>query len=385
MQAKSIHVKSIEELKEVLPKNISDGFTPTLALIFTSIYQDRKAISTLLTEQGIDVVGATSSGEFIDGHQSQGETVILLIDIHKDDYTIIFRKTSGKEIEEVVREVASIANRQFDNPGYIAMTTCLNEKGELFEGAKLVQGLEKYTNGETDIFGGMAGADGQLIPSWVFAGSQSTDDGFVLLALNKDRIDLRGIAISGWKPLGNVKTVTRCEEGWLYAIDDQPALEMYLRYLGESIEVNEENSKSFVDDISIFHPFLCLDGIDPALRTPMFVDKKKNAIMLDFPIPAGGKLQFTMPPDFNIVESVLNEAETIKRGASNDADALIVFSCLGRLNALGPMATEENEGLHSIWNAPMAGFFTYGEYGKDSKGRNSIHSTTCSWVALKEK
>jgi hypothetical protein len=52
---------------------------------------------------------------------------------------------------------------------------------------------------------------------------------------------------------------------------------------------------------------------------------------------------------------------------------------------MGPFATSENEGLAKIWNTPMAGFFTYGEYGRAVNGRQEHHSTTCSWVALKEK
>jgi hypothetical protein len=38
-----------------------------------------------------------------------------------------------------------------------------------------------------------------------------------------------------------------------------------------------------------------------------------------------------------------------------------------------------------VWNAPMAGFYTYGEFGKGLNGKHEFHSTTCSWVALKEK
>lgn len=33
----------------------------------------------------------------------------------------------------------------------------------------------------------------------------------------------------------------------------------------------------------------------------------------------------------------------------------------------------------------MAGFFSYGEYGKGLNNNYRFHSTTCSWVALKEK
>jgi hypothetical protein len=49
------------------------------------------------------------------------------------------------------------------------------------------------------------------------------------------------------------------------------------------------------------------------------------------------------------------------------------------------MANAENEGLHEVWKAPMAGFFTYGEFGKAINGKQEFHSTTCCWVALKEK
>ena len=49
------------------------------------------------------------------------------------------------------------------------------------------------------------------------------------------------------------------------------------------------------------------------------------------------------------------------------------------------MAHDENEGLATVWNAPMAGFYTYGEFGRALNGKHEFHSTTCSWVALKEK
>lgn len=385
MKAKSIKGKSTEEIQAALSQSMSDGFQPALSIVFISIKQDRDAVCKLLHEKGINVIGATSSGEFIDHHQSQGEIAMLLLDIPKEDYTILFHETGGKQLEDVVLEATDIAKSKFQNPGYIAITTCLTAKGEMFEGAKLVHSIEENSSQSTDIFGGMAGADGELIPSAIFTESRSTDEGFALLVLNRDKIDLYGVAVSGWKPLGKVRTVTKCEDGWLYEIDGQPALEMYLRYLGESLDQKQEENSVFIDTISMYYPFLCLDDVDPVLRTPMFVDKEKNAIMLDFPIPEGGTFQFTLPPDFDIVESVLEKAKTIQEKDDIQADALLIFSCLGRRNALGPMVTQENDGLHEIWKAPMAGFFTYGEYGKDPQGKNKMHSTTCSWVALKEK
>ena len=92
-----------------------------------------------------------------------------------------------------------------------------------------------------------------------------------------------------------------------------------------------------------------------------------------------------MPPDFDIVETVVGRADELKKESHIEAEALLIFSCAGRFSALGPIAGVENEGLTKVWDAPMAGFFTYGEYGRAIQGRQEFHSTTNCWVALKEK
>jgi hypothetical protein len=92
-----------------------------------------------------------------------------------------------------------------------------------------------------------------------------------------------------------------------------------------------------------------------------------------------------MPPDFDIVDKVVAEAIELKKASAAEAEALLIFSCAGRLSALGPLTNAENDGLSEVWNAPMAGFFTYGEYGRAINGKHEFHSTTCCWVALKEK
>ena len=85
------------------------------------------------------------------------------------------------------------------------------------------------------------------------------------------------------------------------------------------------------------------------------------------------------------METVVQKAKELKSETNATAEALLIFSCVGRLGTLGPMAQQENEGLHEVWNAPMAGFYTYGEFGRAGNGKHEFHSTTCCWVALSEK
>jgi hypothetical protein len=118
---------------------------------------------------------------------------------------------------------------------------------------------------------------------------------------------------------------------------------------------------------------------------PIGYDKEKKALMCESDVPQGSRFRFSTPPDFDIVETVVGKAKELKNKTHAEADALLIFSCAGRLSALGPMAQEENEGLYKTWNVPMAGFYTYGEFGKGVNGKHEFHSTTNSWVALKEK
>lgn len=394
MKAKSITGKSVSEIRDALQQlkqeaqtGVATAFVPTLAFVFLSVKQDRKAIASLLNEHDIDIMGATSSGEFVDGSHSNGGIAILLTDMKRSDYAIVFEATKGKVMSEMTRQAADAALARFTDPVFVLCSTFLSAAGEMLDGRALIHGLEAALGSHMQIFGGMAGADGALAGTVVFNGAQETDEGFVLLVINGDAIQITGAAISGWKPLGRIRTVTKLVDGWIYEIDGQPALEMYLRYLGQTLSGEHGQNQAFIEDIGFFHPFLIMDDGDPVLRTPMQVSKEKNAIMLDFPVAEGKQLQFTLPPDFDIVETVLAKAGALKEQHSGnaDADALLVFSCLGRLTALGPMAIQENEGLHNIWNAPMAGFFSYGEYGQDPETNYLFHSTTCSWVALKEK
>ncbi len=68
-----------------------------------------------------------------------------------------------------------------------------------------------------------------------------------------------------------------------------------------------------------------------------------------------------------------------------EADALVVFSCAGRILALGPMMKEEIEGVKNVWNVPMVGMFSNAELGRATGGNLEMHNLTTCCVALKEK
>lgn len=385
MKAKSIKGKSTEDIKIALEQSIVDGYQPTIAFVFISIKQDRNIICSLLAERNIDVIGATSSTEFIDGHQEEGSTVILLIDLNRNFYTILFKNIGEDNLNESAAQLAQAALEQFENPSFILLTTSLTKDGKMIDGEAIIRSMEKELGNEFNLFGGMAGDDMSFTGTFVFTNNQSTGYGIAALALDADKIDLHGMAISGWKPIGVTKRVTKSEGNVIYTIDDQPALDVYMRYLGSAVESNDDQLV-FFENLGNQYPFqIEREGREPLMCNPIGFDKENKALICESVILQGSTFRFSTPPDFDIMETIVNEATELKTKHYTDADALLIFSCAGRLAALGPLAQQENEGLVRVWNSPMAGFYSYGEYGRGVNGKHEFHSTTNSWVALKEK
>ena len=101
-------------------------------------------------------------------------------------------------------------------------------------------------------------------------------------------------------------------------------------------------------------------------------------------VKEGDRFRFSLPPDFDVIDTVIESSRRVKEEAMPDADALIIFSCVGRLGSLGPLISAEVEGLAQTWSKPMVGFFSLGEFGKLQNKPCEFHGTTVSWVALKE-
>ena len=385
MKAKSIKGKSPEEIKTALAEIMADGFKPTLAVVFISIKQDRKEICELLRKAGIDIIGATSCGEFINGHESEGAIVMILLDINRNNYKILFEDIGERSLEDSTRHMVDEAFKKFEKPAFILITTLIKSDGRLLDGEGMVKFIEKLAGPDISMFGGMAGDDLSFSGTWIFTHEKSTDYGMAALVLNEEKIELHGLAFSGWKPMGVSRTVTKSEGNLIYTIDNRPALEMYLHLLGQEISSSDDQI-DFFDKIGVHYPFQVeRENREPKMCNPIGYDKEKQALICESDVPQGSSLRFSTPPDFDIVETVINKADKLKTEQNAKADALLIFSCAGRLSALGPMAHEENEGLQRVWNTPMAGFYTYGEYGKGVNGKHEFHSTTCSWVAIEEK
>jgi hypothetical protein len=380
MKSKTIKGNSTEVITREIGKAISNDFIPTLAIVFSSISQDWNAVSDLLDKKGIVVFGATTAGEFIDGEIEKGNMVIMLLSMNPAYFKLEFIETSTDETFEDAKKLGIIGKETFTNPAFIIATG-----GIYLDGEQIVDGIMQGLGEEATIFGGMAGDDLLAVKPIVFTNGKSKDYALIALIIDEDKIDVRGIASCGWKAIGTTKTVTKSEGNTVYTIDDKPALDMFNKYLG--VEVKLDDSKDIVPfQNSWYYPLqLERENGDTVIRTSRFANQKDRSLICTGSVPQGSKIKFSLPPDFDAIETVISECESIKDSAQQQADALIMFSCVSRHITFGALIKEEIEQVKNIWNAPMIGFFTYGEYGKSKIGKNEFHNNACCVVALKEK
>lgn len=378
MIAKSIKGKSPQEIQTALEKSMAGGFIPTLAIVFLSVSQDRNAIGKLLDAHGIAIFGATTSGEFIDEVTEKGTAVMLLLDINKDYFQIYLDEYPEKNYRETSRRIAQKAITKFANPAFLISASHLETDAE-----QLLFGFEDVVGKEVNVFGGMASDDYSFTEQFVFTNGKESKQGIVALALDENKILIRGKATCGWNAVGTEKTVTKSEGNHVYTVDNIPVLDLTTKYGG--IENVSPDNQGLLMEIAANLPLqLQRPKGDPVMRPGLVVDWSDHSFYCSGTVPQGSKIRFSLPPDFDVMEKVIKGVEEMKENEMPEADALLVFSCAGRILAFGPMMNMEIEGVKKIWNVPMAGMFSNAELARATGGNLEMHNLTTCCVALKE-
>jgi hypothetical protein len=375
MKAKNIFGDNIDEIKSNFFDTIADGFAPTLAIVFSSISQDRKALVNFFEEQKIDIYGATTAGEIIDDEVMENNTVLMLLDINRNNYKIFC--AASDNTYKVSNDMAKFAKSTFKDPSIIVVSSGLTIDAE-----QIINGVQDYDK-SIPLFGGLAADDLTMKGSYVFSNNYESSTGLIGLILDNEKINVKGLATSGWDNIGIEKTITRSEGNIVYSIDDEPAVDVFVKYF-QFTESVDNTAEIIAQNFAQYPLQLTKENGNTVLRAPLMVDIESRALIFAGGIPQGSKVKFSVQPGFDLIEKTTERVRVLKAGIPN-ADAMIMFSCKARHMALGPMTGDEASMIRNIWNKPLIGFFTYGEIGTAKDSTCDFHNETCSMVILEEK
>jgi hypothetical protein len=375
MKTVSIISDNIQDLETQMLDYLKQGNQPTLAIVFCSPTHNLDAMSRLFDTYDIDVLGCTSAGEIRDEEIAEDSISCILMDVSKESYRL-FMAQNTEGVVQMGQRIRLQVDAAFQNP---AMIVC--SAGVFNDGEKIVEGLK--TEREIPIFGGLAGDNFQMKDTFIFTRSSQSNNGIAAIAFDNEKIELTGSAISGWESLGSTHTVTKAQENVIYTINQEPALDFFIRFFGE--EDGTDLTGQSISNISAQYPFQMMRGENySVLRCPLVSDEATRSLTMGSGMKEGDKFRFSISPGVEVVEKTIEEFKKSPL-TKNEADAVIMFSCIGRRAALGPFLDDEVSGLYNIWKKPMIGFLTYGEIGNLKNGVCEFHNETCSLVLIKEK
>ena len=373
MKAVTIQSENIKELEMKIEETITSDYQPSLAFVFASVTHDLQKVSEIFKNRDIVIFGSGSSSEIIQDEVLEHSIVVMLLNLKREHFAIYYEETQNANTAEISRRAATFAKEKFLNPAMLVLTSSLTT-----DGVSVIDGVSEVIKTNIPLFGGMA-SDFTMGITTIFTNNKIIEDGVIFLILNNDKIKVNGIATSGWEAVGVEKTVTKAIGNVIYSIDHKPALDMFLKYY------NLENSKEPLGlSVGTKYPLQVSYKNKPSvLRTPIMGNEEDRSIMLTGRIEQGAKVKFSIQPTFDIIEKTIEDIK-ILHDSIPETDAMIIFSCAGRKVAFGPLMEDEVSGIHEIWDAPLIGFFTYGEIGSFKNEAANFHNETCLLMLLKE-
>ena len=375
MTANNIYGENIDEIKSKFSKVAVTGFTPTLAIIFCSAMQDRKQLIDFFNEKQVDVFGSTTAGEIIDSEVMEHSTVVMLLDMKRENYKIFYEESA--DTYKVSNDLAKFAKTTFSNPSVIVISSGLTIDAE-----QIIKGVQDFDN-TIPLYGGLAGDDLTMKASYVFSNNYESSNGLIALVIDNDTVNVKGLATSGWDNIGVEKTITKSEGNIVYTIDDEPAVDVFVKFF-QFTESVDNRSEIIAMNFAQYPLQMKKANGNVVLRAPLMVDIDSRALIFAGGIPQGSKVKFSVPPGFDLIEKTAERVSKLKESIP-EADAVIMFSCKARHLALGPVTEDEAGKIREIWNKPLIGFFTYGEIGTAKDCVCDFHNETCSMVILEEK
>ncbi len=365
-------VQSLEQVETNIQEALRQGTKPTLAIVFCSVVYPLEEIRRLFTKHNIDLFGSTSSGEIAGCKAHEESIAVMLLTLDPKVYKLGVFDAQGMTSYQVGQNVADWATAAYEKPALMVMSAGLHADGE-----QIVHGIIDKMGYQIPLFGGLAGDDLRMHGTFVFSTSQVISNGVVVLVFDRNLIELHGTAVSGWKGIGTPKTITRAQGNVVYMIDDQPALDVYRKYLGVTGSSSDHT-------LAAEYPLLLeRDDGSSVLRAAMLVNGDKSMVYAGT-VPEGARVRFSMPPGFQIVDFAIEQLSVFNKQVS-EANAMVLFSCKARHLALGPLVEDELSAICKLWNVPLVGFFTYGEIGPNEGGRCDFHNDTLSLVLIQER
>jgi len=352
----------------------------TLVIIFgsaniTCIKEPLKDITGFFSKATI--VGASTAGEIIKDELYDDSLVAVVM--HFSDTRICAMYEPLKE--ESAYDIGQKVSKKLLDDELKAMFVLSD--GLKINGSQLTEGIFSVVGHDVVVTGGLAGDGDRFEHTWTLVNGEPTEGYVSAVGFYGDAITVKHGSKGGWDSLGVERLVTKSTDNVLYELDNQPALEIYKKYLGDKAEGLPATGLLFPLELRD-----TLNATERKVRTILGVNEENHSITFAGDIPEGAYVTLMKANYDRLIDGATSAADDILLEEYNGEEVLsLAISCVGRRLVLKQRTEEELEATLDVLptNVQQIGFYSYGEISPLSSGQCDLHNQTMTLTVMWEK
>jgi hypothetical protein len=352
-----------------------------LVLVFCSSVHDDAALLAGVNGAcgGAPVIGCSSHGEIGPGGSRDGSVIVAALGGPGLSVATAFAEDVAGRQREAGAEVAECAIAIPESPyGVLLMLT----DGLVPDQAELLRGAYSVAGASVPLFGGAAADQWAWHRTFQLHGDRVLSGAVVAAAVGSDAPIGIGTA-HGWRKVGEPMIVTSSANGRVHTLDDEPALDVYLRRFNAPAELAGDRAR--LGAFARSRPIGIERRSGQEVRSiTTGLDLATRSFCPGGDIHQGG-LVWAMQADGDSLLDAVDDAcrEALRPLGGDPPVGLLTFSCAARRSVIGEegVSAEGARFAAHAGDAPFAGFYTYGEIAR-TRGIDGFHNQTVVVLAL---
>lgn len=322
------------------------------------------------------IVGCSSSGNIFNSAVTKFQIVATAICF--DSASVEISSINFEDNDDIEKLSENLINNlPKENLKHIFLLS----DGLLINGSQLTRGINKV-NKLIPVTGGMAGDGARFSETYVIANDIPAQRTIVAVGFYGDSLSIQSGCFAGWSEFGAQRTITKSIGNILYEIDNQPALDLYKKYLGEYAADLPNSGLRFPLNIKED------DNSPEVIRALLGINEEEKSITFAGDVPVGFKARLMKPDIEELIEGAGKAAEVINK--INDKTALgLIVSCVGRKIVMNQLIDDELEIIQDTLgdNVILTGFYSYGEMApfQDDLLTCKLHNQTMTLTTIYEE
>jgi len=320
------------------------------------------------------VVGCSTAGEILDTTVSDATIVGIAMCFESTWVQAELVRLEDTDTPAAVRSLGA----RFSGDGLRYLLVLAD--GLAINGSELAATIRDALPPGVLVTGGLAGDGARFEQTALFHAGEVYRDAILAVGFYGDRVRLGHGSLGGWDAFGPTRKVTRAEGNVLYELDNQSALELYKRYLGDYAKDLPASGLLFPLSIE------AETAGQELVRTLLAVDEEVQSMTFAGSIPVGTQARLMKANFDRLVDGAYDAATQSDRRLARPADVALLISCVGRKMVLGDRIEEEVEAVREVLgpNAQITGFYSYGELSPLAAGKCDLHNQTMTITTLAE-